>query len=159
MMSYIKSDKINIFPLNKTRDSDLQDNLLYESNIANIIRQLIDVDGFIISAPDEMSNVSANSPLVFNLYGYYIKIVELPEDIKAPLYFYIKLENKDNLQEIEGQDTDNEYTGLVATDDINSIPGTAPYIYIYDDKGNLVSTSLKKFDFNSLAITGIDGKR
>lgn len=99
-MSYINKDAISIFPLAKNRPSDRSARLFYENNVANIIRQLVDTEGFIIlpeagtdatqdlfvlnndssktvldGAEDLLKiTFSINAPLVFNLYGYYFNI-------------------------------------------------------------------------------------
>ena len=53
-MANISSSSITIFPLNKQREGYPQDNLLYENNLANIIRQLSYVEGFLISSPETL---------------------------------------------------------------------------------------------------------
>ncbi len=99
-MSYINKDAISVFPLAKNRPSDRSARLFYENNVANIIRQLVDTEGFIIlpeagtdatqdlfvlnndssktildGAEDLLKiTFSINAPLVFNLYGYYFNI-------------------------------------------------------------------------------------
>lgn len=99
-MSYINKDAISVFPLAKNRPSDRSARLFYENNVANIIRQLVDTEGFIIlpeagtdatqdlfvlnndssktilDGSEESLKItfSINAPLVFNLYGYYFNI-------------------------------------------------------------------------------------
>lgn len=99
-MSYINTDAISVFPLAKNRPSDRSARLFYENNVANIIRQLVDTEGFIIlpeagtdatqdlfvlntdssktvldGAEDLLKiTFSIHAPLVFNLYGYYFNI-------------------------------------------------------------------------------------
>lgn len=99
-MSYINKDAISVFPLAKNRPSDRSARLFYENNVANIIRQLVDTEGFIIlpevetdltqdlfvlnndssktvldGAEDSLKiTFSISAPLVFNLYGYYFNI-------------------------------------------------------------------------------------
>lgn len=87
-MSYISSSNISIFPLSKNRPNDRSSRLFYENNIANLLRQTVDVEGFIISSPDEFvldATVAADGArnkitittlnhIIFNLYGYYFDI-------------------------------------------------------------------------------------
>ena len=87
-MSFIASNNISIFPLSKNRPNDRSSRLFYENNIANLLRQTVDVEGFMISLPEDftlnVSNVedggknkitlSTLNNIIFNLYGYYFNI-------------------------------------------------------------------------------------
>lgn len=51
---YLQSKQVKAFPLGRPRSTssnDITSRIFYEQNVSNIIRQLIDVPGFIISAP------------------------------------------------------------------------------------------------------------
>ena len=134
---YIQSDKINVFPLAKNRTTDKDARLLYEHNVANIIKQLIDTDGFVISDSVSVSTgtetkneysgyseypVNLTNPLEFNIGGYFFriesgttiamvpKVTTDTKDTIIPLYASIQIDNVS--KELLGQDTDNKYEGL-----------------------------------------------
>lgn len=147
-MSYnINSRNIHVFPLAKNRIDDRSARLFYEDNIANIVRQVIDTEGFIISPSDGKLDLKAQSvdttgntvkylfklkgDFEFNLHGYYFSIskdsiiceVEFRSDISddsliADVYAYITI--KDG--EIQGQDLDDVYTGLNVVRSSSEIP-------------------------------------
>ena len=122
-MSYIQSSQINIFPCSKARFHDRQSNLFYEQNISNIVRQVTDVDSYIISG-EINSNCTVIEKLKLSLYGYYIEIEEDTQLVESnnnsddELYVVISLTNtaKEGIeipipQELYGQDKDLENTG------------------------------------------------
>lgn len=155
-MANISSTSITIFPLNKHREGYPQDNLLYENNLANIIRQLIDVEGFIISGPDTLESVSIENPLILNIYGYYIKLTDLPQVETQGTKVYIKLLISDSrIPEVDGQDDGNIFTGVQMVD---SVTEGDHYLCISKDGVNINKDAFYKFTFNSLNIKGIDGK-
>jgi hypothetical protein len=161
--------------------------MLYEHNIANIIRQLIDVDGFIIQ---EGSTDGENliSTLIFNLEGYNFKInaAENPSSkIKLPparsgTYLIARLDFQTlegELRELKGDAQNGNgiecFEGLIleAQDSLESL--NTPYLILYESKqagvdsqdnplykwkNSVYQPSLNKFKLNSIAITGIDGK-
>lgn len=131
MSSYIKSEDITVFPFAKNRAEDaLASRLLFEDNIANLIRQMIDVEGFIVS-PDntteresccfsDVDKLYISKDLSFNLYGYYFNIKnnavlsEVPEPGDYVLYASITIDT--DSKEISGQDeivgSTNVFKGL-----------------------------------------------
>lgn len=98
-MSFIDTNYLHIFPLGKNRPSDRSSRLFYENNVANLIRQLIDTEGFIVNwkNPEEHSNqlqgvsnnsktvLKFNSDLNMNLFGYFISVAT-GATIDATLY-------------------------------------------------------------------------
>lgn len=132
---YVASESVKGFPLGKPRSgnsNDLTSRIFYESMVTNLIRQLVDVKGFLISSPG-ISNYSITDDLEFNLGGYWFlvksgsKIVPVTND--APIdetiegnpeirgktcYIYACINTIDNngIKEISGQDVDSQYTGL-----------------------------------------------
>ena len=147
---FLESQKIKAFPLGRPRDkasSDITSRIFYEQTVSNIIRQLITVKGFLITAPESIYNgvLSSGTNLEFNLGGYYFNVASgtsiLPKDnagciidetkdnkqLKGvPIYLYaaIKLSSSEPY-EIIGQDVKldgsdfYEYQGLniIASED------------------------------------------
>lgn len=68
-MAYINGDQLNIFPVSN-RSSKSFDNWLTEFNLSSIINQLVgNQTGFVIT-----EKVTANTPIEFNIGGYYFKV-------------------------------------------------------------------------------------
>lgn len=141
---YVASESVKGFPLGKPRSgnsNDLTSRIFYESMVTNLIRQLVDVDGFLISSPGiyiNSSNADDNYKIIdadleFNLGGYWFlvksgsKIVPAindapidetiegnPEIRDKTCYVYACINTLDNdgIKEISGQDVDSKYTGL-----------------------------------------------
>lgn len=66
----IASNKIKIFPSARRNFSgDRFSRLMSESTLVSLINKLVDKDGFVIT-----SEFSSNSPLEFNIHGYYFRI-------------------------------------------------------------------------------------
>lgn len=156
----IKTNDISIFPLAKNRPNDRSARLFYENNVANLIRQVVDVEGFLISKDAvELSAlaqpgsgsfqelyISTVKPLVFNLYGYYFSIApnaniyvdkQLTAEtdvVEAPLYAVLNIDDITN--EIVGFDNVNsEYEGLYIGTDFNErAPEGRHYIKLLDFK-------------------------
>ena len=165
--NHIYSNDINIFPLSKHRENNRNNNLFYEQNIANIINQIIDINlsGFIIDAPEvinknNVNNTVPDSIVKLNLKGYYIEINNISKYVTEdkPLFIGVVLSNKqeNQPQEIDGQDDDNLFTGVILNN--SPIPDTYPSIQLYDENGNVCKENFARFNVNSLNITGIDGK-
>ena len=142
---YISTNSISVFPLAKNRPNDRSARLFYENNVANLIRQVVDVEGFLISKENPVLSVSATAgsdnfteinisidrPLVFNLYGYYFSVganaviykneqfdAAVSNKIKQSLYAVLHIDSITN--EIKGFDNVNrEYEGLHISTDPN----------------------------------------
>lgn len=100
---YVASESVKGFPLGKPRSgnsNDLTSRIFYESMVTNLIRQLVDVDGFLISSPGIYINPSTvndnykitDADLEFNLGGYWFKVNKgtvivptSPNDHETPL--------------------------------------------------------------------------
>ena len=123
------TDDTTVFPLAKNRPiSNRSSRIMYESNIANLIRQVIDVDGFLISTPEtpfgvatsdtnsELSKLTLNKSIEFNLYGYYFRInasgltIDNLDLGSYNLYAAIKIDS--DTDEISNQDANDKYEGL-----------------------------------------------
>ena len=76
---YLPSTNVRAFPLGKSRvasSEDITSRIFYEQTVSNIIRQLIDTQGFIISAPSNINlDGTIEGDLEFNLGGYYFKVL------------------------------------------------------------------------------------
>ena len=154
----IASNSLSVFPLSKNRTGDRSARLFYENNVANIIRQLIDVEGFLISDSFSLDVGNALSDsgivtypillkdtLVFNLYGYYFCInkgaqicrVSFDQNnidsVTYTLYAAIEIDTVAN--EIKYFDNNSVYEGLqilmLGTDETVEKPSeTADYHFI-----------------------------
>lgn len=183
-MQYIKSNNIDIFPLAKNRPNNRSNNLFYERNISNIVNQILDVPGFVIT--HDTSNIQVSDKTVqltagtfeFSLGGRYFYIsvpsddgtvpTDLCKDVEAGKGVWAYIEFDQN-GEIQGQDQDNIYSGLHITTKQAEIPNDSVKLKLFDiiQEGNsalkavIPSSSYKKFDTNSIAptIKFIDGKR
>ena len=149
IVTSISSNNISVFPLSKNRPNDRSARLFYEHNIANLIRQLIDVEGFIIqpsSSTDLSLSVSTDgdkiiirtgTPITFNLYGYYFSIAANSSLLTVnaneldasggnniiKLFAVLNIDDKSN--EIAGYDDNGVYTGLkITTDSIDAVDST-----------------------------------
>lgn len=141
-MSYISSDKIEIFPYSRIRNIggniSNSDRLLYEERMANIIRQCLGMKsgntGIILS--DEIvaslnnNTLTFNADFEFNVWGYYIKI-----DSGATITFdalsnyivcTIQLAGEGITEYINGSDVNNVFTAIYistsndASDDVDN---------------------------------------
>ena len=182
-MSFVKSSNIKIFPLSKNRsytDSDgttVTENSrsLFEYRIANIIRQIVDVDGFVISNPTTTYGEDGRTlgySLAFDLYGYLVNVnkdtllteLDIESDSKY-IWACIGL-NVDTI-EIHGQDVEDQgeyqYQGVdfIATSDLNPpSPYTATLLILSKegDTWKVPKSSKYKFKSRSVGVTKIDGK-
>ncbi len=122
---YLPSEQVKAFPLAAPRSNssnDITSRLFYEQNVTNLIRQLVDVEGFIISGNVDPSTGFVKDKLCFNIYGYYFELSDKAEitaiegDSTNSVYVGIKLISDDSGPvyplEISGQDENGSYTGL-----------------------------------------------
>ena len=122
---YLQSDRVKAFPLAAPRSNssnDITSRIFYEQNVSNLIRQLVDVDGFVISGEVDSENGNVKDKLCFNIYGYYFELsngaeIAKVEDSEATkIYVGIKFIYNDEGEvyplEISGQDEGGKYTGL-----------------------------------------------
>ena len=163
-MSNIKSTDISIFPLAKPRQNNTS-RLFYEQNVTNLLRQLMDTDGFIIQ-PCELDGNKCKGELIFNLYGYYFKInngATLVDDLNGTYIIARITLTETEPVEIDGQDDNDLYTGLdiICTDTISNDNTNSKTLVIFEkinDSWQPYNSSFNKFNPQSLIITGIDGK-
>ncbi len=169
-MAHILSDNISIFPLAKNRTSDRGARLFYEHNIANIIRQLTDVQGFIISPTEEEFNQSVNKEdvdtyvrataetsnnltklnlifnkdFIFNLYGYYFHIKGNPSSMIP-----IIIDPTKDIVDVYASLTIDGVTGEIKGQDEVDLTNTSIYSGLTLDKEPLANctASLKLLTF------------
>lgn len=164
-MSNIQSGNINIFPLAKPRTTNYS-RLFYEQHVTNMLRQLMDTDGFIIQSCSISSDNKCIGDLIFNLYGYYFKINSGTDlgDLSTGNYINAKITLTETEPiEIVGQDEDNMYTGLeiICSDDISNNNPNTKILTLFTkigDKWEPLSSSFNKFNPQSLIVDVIDGK-
>lgn len=178
------SRDVIVFPLSKDRISnpnksvlgefspvDLNRTRLFtEKSVSNLIRQLIDVDGFVIGSRS-LNSDNTLLEVEFNLAGYYFKInLDLDGNKGENNSVYSGWENiyasitiHDDYDEIVGQDDDdNVYTGLTLHNTPPNPPesGSIHTLHILTKSGGnwtIPTESCKRFSTFSLNITGIDG--
>lgn len=180
---FLNSTNVEVFPVAKPRSKQTNGGRLFtEKYVANIIRQLIGTNGFIISCTDGQSTTSfsqdASLIIEFNISGYYFKISgqiikallsELTAaEKKSKLYLLAKIVGFDTSNEIAGQDEEDLYKGLEVylsetKQDISN--GIVLLELSGKDTGSgmtytskPVIDSYQKFDATSVYITEIDGK-
>lgn len=137
---YLSSTSVKVFPLGRPRSNsslDITSRIFYEQNVANLIKQLIDTQGFIINDFTIDTNGRLSSELEINIGGYYFKInnstqllplnennylinsSNSPITNANPAYIYACIDLTENNTttsnplEIIGQDSDNLYQGLI----------------------------------------------
>lgn len=173
------SQYVKIFPFAKYRSSTTQDitsRLFYEQNVSNLIRQIIDTQGFIISGGVTFQGITnSDASFCFNLYGYYFEISPnvnlIPPEGQNSNYIIASIkmqERQPNLQnilpplEIEGQDNSEGVFEPLVIEAVNILPSEGIYLVLLEkdssDNWHVYEDSYSKFDVMSLNITGIDGK-
>ena len=73
-MATITSSKINVFPATRRGGSKPLAKLMSEQALVGITNRLIDLEGFVISDVDVLTD---DAPLEFNLFGYYFSMKTL----------------------------------------------------------------------------------
>lgn len=170
----LNSQSIKVFPLAKPRSvasKDITSRIFYEQNVSNLVRQLLDVEGFVVSG-----NVDTNGEVVENLaidlMGYYFEIesgtilTDNISDDANELYAAIKFKSNDNDSdenypiEIDGQDTNGVYMGITFFEDVPTQDWHKLKLLEKDSTGwKLVDGSNAKFSAKSIKIDWIDGQR
>lgn len=175
---FLASQSVKVFPLAKYRSVeslDITSRLFYEQNVSNLIRQLIDTQGFIISGTVFTNGiVNSDAPFCFNLYGYYWEIAAntnlVDSGVSNGTYVIAQIQMQERTpdintgvippQEIEGQDVEGEFQAL-QINTVTQLPTNGIYLVLLQKQGNnwiIPDSSYNKFDSKSLSITGIDGK-
>lgn len=176
---YLQSKQVKAFPLGRPRSTssnDITSRIFYEQNVSNIIRQLIDVPGFIISASgiNMPSGTVSGSNLVIDIGGYYFDIsngstivpfnsdgavvdgTTILKNSTVYLYFCIDTTSEEP-HEIIGQDsTDNTYQGLVievstlSPDKFNKHTYNLPVYFGNTDNNGIPKANTWKIYVNSM---------
>ena len=77
---YLPSNSIRAFPLGRprsTNSNDITSRIFYEQTVSNIVKQLIDTNGFIISGSEiNSNNGTLLNNLELNIGGYYFNILQ-----------------------------------------------------------------------------------
>lgn len=169
-MYYLKSENVKAFPLAKPRlgsSVDITSRIFYEQNVSNIIRQIIEVAGFIISGKVDTRGI-VTEKLCINIYGYYFEIAvgtslvnnEVSNKVFAQIKIYTPQVEESGVQapsEIDGQDESGEYTGLKFSGNLE--PGCIGFQLLQKSGSNwgFVEDSFRKFKVEKLDIDWIDG--
>lgn len=150
-MSYAKTGNINIFPLSKSRpvSPDVYDSRrIYEYSIANIIRQMTDKSGFVISTA-----VIPNKPFKFNLHGYYIELTDPDILSTTPLYAVLNFTDQGWTSQIAGQDTGDNYQGIEFKSSLET--GDEIYLQLLDGSGKIPEESKYRLKSDIVQIDGL----
>lgn len=171
-MSYLSSDNVSVFPSTRRSSFQVSARQMSELRIANLINQLIDMEGFIITSPQEFQKDN-NKQFEFNIHGYYFKVNDVTK------LFSQFSDQKDIYASIRLLEVGNDYVELVGQDDahtelpdenntyygVNFVPSASlgPNIYSLhlftrdeENEWKIVVNSLYKFDASSLKFS-IDG--
>lgn len=174
---YLSSSNVIVFPVAKNRRTVANGGRLFtEHYVSNLVRQLLDSEGFIIEDYSETSNsLEGDTKLRFNLYGYYFDITfnissaiaEYQASVgtdwsgKRSLYAFIEIDSNNELQ---GQDESGLYKGLTIRVS-DKEPSNVHYLKLFDINKSgssivcsLCNDSYLKFYPRSIGITEIDGK-
>lgn len=172
-MSLINSDKLTVFPATRRAGSKPLAKLMSEQALVGMVNKLIDLDGFVIS---DIESITDDTSLEFNLFGYYFNISDPATSIglgttykSGSIYAHIELVTataEDSLvyEELWGQDDTAGYTGLVID---NSANYTAKHSGVVktlklaqlDNDGiwKIPESSKIRFSKDSLDLSVIDG--
>lgn len=171
-MSYLSSDNVSVFPSTRRSSFQVSARQMSELRIANLINQLIDMEGFIITRPEEFQ-IDNNKKFEFNIHGYYFKVNDVTK------LFSQFSDQKDIYASIKLLEVGNDYVELVGQDDahtelpdenntyygVNFVPSASSGTNIYslhlftrdeENEWKIVVNSLYKFDASSLKFS-IDG--
>ena len=170
-MAYLSSKNVSVFPIAKERGKEIEETrLLTEHNLSGIIRQLLPagVTGFVQSA-EKLSDGSFK--VLFNLYGYQFH-VEIPQSVINEQNFtrsdglYASIVVDTVIDEIDGQDVNQEYRGLHITTSVPTLQ-SLPIENVVDKElktlkilnySSGVLSPITGASFFGYSIGGIDGK-
>lgn len=171
-MSYLSSDNVSVFPSTRRSSFQVSARQMSELRIANLINQLIDMEGFIITSPEEFQTDN-NKQFEFNIHGYYFKVNDVTKlfsqfsdqkDIYASIRLlevgndYVELVGQDDAH-TELPDENNTYYGVNFVSSASSGPNIySLHLFTRDEENEwkIVVNSLYKFDASSLKFS-IDG--
>lgn len=140
-MSYLASNKIQVFPSTKRGSYQPSARLMSEASLVNIVNKLIDTDGFVVTPDEDVVTTNSsgtitgqvtNKPFEFNIKGYYFIVSSLSDLISGfgsytNIYAKIHLNTTDNYVELAEQDDDNQYKGINFVTSVPSSPSAGDY--------------------------------
>lgn len=119
--AHLNTENIKVFPSTRRLNKQVTARLMTESNIANLIYQLLDTEGFVVT--DKKDTYIDDEVFEFNIHGYYFvvdsakyifNIVENQLSSSATsIYAYIQVEQTvgSDYKELKGQDVDSSTDG------------------------------------------------
>lgn len=181
-MSFISSDRIEIFPYSRVRNIDgtpvNNDRLLYETRVANIIRQCLGMKsgntGIILSNTIDASisgnTLTFNADFEFNIWGYYIKIAEdasiAYNDSDKYIVCTIQLIGNGVTEHINGSDEENVFkaidisTSATTSDEVGGTSITFTLASINNDNTiEIYAPNTYRVPESELKIISIDGNK
>ena len=178
-MSYISSDKIEIFPYSRTRtingNTVNNDRLLYEKRVANIIRQCLGMKsgntGIILSDVIDVSvsnnTLTFNADFEFNIWGYYIRIYSGAtitfDNLSNYIVCNIELTGDNITEHINGSDEDNVFKAInivtndAASDNVNNTSISFTLASIENGTIKIYAPNTYRIPESELKIISIDG--
>ena len=172
-MATITSENITVFPSTRRAGSKPLSRLMSEQALVGLVNKLIDLEGFVIS---DLETITDDSPLEFNLYGYYFSITNPATSLglgtsytSGGVYAHIELvtataDDSLEYQELFGQDDGGKYTGLVIDNSLNYSPqhqGVVKTLKIAELSSSnswvVPENSKIRFSKDSLDLSVIDG--
>lgn len=136
----IKSNSIQVFPSARRVTYQRTARLFTEKNLTNIVNQLLNVNGFVITRLDNAGTNWSTSPFEFNIAGYYFRVGMLNDILDAT----------DNVNTAEYGDLIVASITLAVEKDISSSTGDFRELIGQDDedtkKYNGITFKLQKKD-------------
>lgn len=113
--AYLYTENIQVFPSTRRSNKQVSARLMSENTISNLIYQLLDTEGFVIT--DKKDSYMDNEIFEFNIHGYYFRvdsakyIIEAINNISSTasnIYAHIQIEQTkgSDYKELKGQDVD-----------------------------------------------------
>lgn len=148
----INSTNVKIFPWARSTGTGV---LMYEDNIANLVRQITD-NNFIIEGTITNGSITSDC-LKLNINGYYIEL-KSTQTVGENAFVSISVDSSSDIPELNGQSGENTPIDIYNADDdeIVSLRNNKCYLQITDRAGNLYENSRMKF--NATSFIDIDGQ-
>lgn len=164
MANEIRSNEIKVFPTTRRSDEvDRNARLMSEQNLISIVNRLTGLKSFIINMSSiDIKTNSVTIPInsEFNIGGYYFKftadqIIAIDNSIKE-IGLQINTATVDNFTELQGNDLNGKYSGLIidTSDTFKNVSETyLPIIRKYDGNWDIISDSKLNIIDNDMLIT------
>ena len=165
-VTYMLSDKIDVFPATRRTFQSSHSRQVTEASIAGIVNRLIDKDGFVVTNLPNNAEQQNNMMFEFNIHGYYFRasLGDLVSPFNNDVYGIITIDNGNvyEFNELVGSDENNLYKGIrfSESDPSNAILENEYYLHLLskvDSVWQVPERSKIKFLPSSVDIELIDG--